>query len=166
MLQELKLHPVVVRRFLRKGRGFFLVEVLAVVALIALIVSVLLPQSEGYSKHYAKLEVRAAAGLLAADIRKLQQDALFGEGEQRYLRSLSSGYDFYVRGKRVKQVRFADYGWQVVLSWPKRFNVQFGVNGGPASSGTWVLRHSKLNNFSCSVAVQPVTGRVVVSEGE
>lgn len=155
-----------VQRLLHKEKGFLLVEALAVAALLALVVGMFLPQSEAYNKHYAKLEVRAAAGLLVADIRKLQQQALFGEGEQRYLRSLSSGYDFYVQGKRVKQVRFADYGWQIELSWPKRFNVQFGVNGGPASSGTWVLRHSKFSDFSCSVAVQPVTGRVVVSEGE
>jgi hypothetical protein len=99
-------------------------------------------------------------------MRKLQQQALFSEGEQRYLRSLSTGYDFYECGKKVKQVRFADKGWDIVLSWPKRFNVQFGVNGGPSATGTWVLRHNKLSNFSCEVAVQPVTGRIVISEGK
>jgi hypothetical protein len=99
-------------------------------------------------------------------MRKLQQQALFGEGEQRYLRSLSIGYDFYERGTKVKQVRFADKGWDIVLSWPKRFNVQFGVNGGPSATGTWVLRHNKLRDFSCEVAVQPVTGRIVISEGK
>lgn len=141
-------------------------EALAVAALLAVMAGALLPQSLVYSESLAKLEVRAAANLLVADMRRLQQQALFGEGEQRYLRSLSSGYDFYVQGKRVKQVRFADNGWDVVLSWPVRFNVQFGVSGSPGASGTWVLRHNKLPSFSCTVAVQPVTGRVVVSEGQ
>lgn len=143
-----------------------MLEVLAAVVIVALLVSVLLPQSFAYTRQQAKLQVRAAAGILAADMRKLQQQALFGEGEQRYLRSLSSGYDFYERGKRVRQVRFSDYGLEVELSWSKRFNVQFGVNGGPTYSGTWVIRHPKLNDFSCAVAVQPVTGRIVVSEGK
>mgnify|MGYP006050118851 CR=1 FL=1 len=71
-----------------------------------------------------------------------------------------------VKGKKVKQVRFADYGWNVELTWPKRFNVQFGVNGGPTYSGTWVVQHSEFTGISCTVAVQPVTGRIVVSESE
>ena len=149
-----------------KERGFLLVEVLAVSAILIFLTGILLPQSDGYVKHCAKMQVRAAASILASDMRKLQQQALFGDGEQRYLRSLSSGYDFYERGKKIKQVRFADNGWDLVLSWPKRFNVQFGVNGGPSATGTWILRHAKLENFSCTVAVHPVTGRIVVSEGE
>ena len=149
-----------------KQGGFLLIEALAVVVLLGLVVASLLPQSVGYSKIYAKLEVRAAANLLATDMRKLQQQSMFGEGEQRYMRSLSSGYDFYVRGKKVEQVRFADYGWNVVLSWPKRFNVQFGVNGSPTASGTWILRHAEKSEYGYVVAVQPVTGRVVVSESE
>ena len=155
-----------VAKRLNKQAGFLLVEVLAVVALLGILAGVLLPQSVGYSKHYARLQVRAAANLLAADMRKLQQQSLFGEGEQRYLRSLSSGYDYYLKGKKVKEVRFADYGWNVELTWPKRFNVQFGVNGGPTYSGTWVVQHSEISGISCMVAVQPVTGRIVVSESE
>ena len=134
-----------VAKRLNKQAGFLLVEVLAVVALLGILAGVLLPQSVGYSKHYARLQVRAAANLLAADMRKLQQQSLFGEGEQRYLRSLSSGYDYYLKGKKVKEVRFADYGWNVELTWAKRFNVQFGVNGGPTYSGTWVVQHSELS---------------------
>ena len=155
-----------VAKRLNKQAGFLLVEVLAVVALLGILAGVLLPQSVGYSKHYARLQVRAAANLLAADMRKLQQQSLFGEGEQRYLRSLSGGYDYYLKGKKVKEVRFADYGWNVELTWPKRFNVQFGVNGGPTYSGTWVVQHSEFSGVSCTVAVQPVTGRIVVSESE
>jgi type II secretory pathway pseudopilin PulG len=156
----------VVAKHLNKQAGFLLIEVLAVVALVGVLAGVLLPQSVAYSKQYARLQVQAAANLLAADMRKLQQQALFGEGEQRYLRSLSSGYDYYLKGKKVKQVRFADYGWNVELTWPKRFNVQFGVNGGPTYSGTWVVQHSGFAGVSCTVAVQPVTGRIVVSESE
>ena len=155
-----------VAKHLNKQAGFFLVEVLAVVALLGVLAGVLLPQSASYSKHYARLQVRAAANLLAADMRKLQQQTIFGEGEQRYLRSLSSGYDHYLKGKKVREVRFADYGWNVELTWPKRFNVQFGVNGGPTYSGTWVVQHSEVSGISCTVAVQPVTGRIVVSESE
>lgn len=155
-----------VAKHLNKQAGFFLIEVLAVLALLGVLAGVLLPQSVAYSKQYARWQVQAAANLLAADMRKLQQQALFGEGEQRYLRSLSSGYDYYWKGKKVKQVRFADYGWNVELTWPKRFNVQFGVNGGPTYSGTWVVQHSEFTGVSCTVAVQPVTGRIVVSESE
>ena len=155
-----------VAKRLNKQAGFLLVEVVAVVALLGILAGVFFPQSISYSKHYARLQVRAAANLLAADMRKLQQQSLFGEGEQRYLRSLSGGYDYYLKGKKVKEVRFADYGWNVELTWPKRFNVQFGVNGGPTYSGTWVVQHSEISGISCTVAVQPVTGRIVVSESE
>ena len=153
-------------KHLNKQAGFLLVEILAVVALLGVMAGVILPQSASYSKHYARLQVRSAANLLAADMRKLQQQTLFGEGEQRYLRSLSSGYDYYLKGKKVKEVRFADYGWKVELTWSKRFNVQFGVNGGPTYSGTWVVQHSEVSGISCTVAVQPVTGRIVVSDSE
>ena len=155
-----------VAKHLNKQAGFLLVEILAVVALLGVLAGVLLPQSASYSKRYARLQVRAAANLLAADMRKLQQQTIFCEGEQRYLRSLSSGYDHYFKGKKVREVRFADYGWNVELTWPKRFNVQFGVNGGPTYSGTWVVQHSEVSGISCTVAVQPVTGRIVVSESE
>ena len=74
-------------RHLNKQAGFLLIEVLAVVALLGVLAGVLLPQSVAYSKQYACWQVRAAANLLAADMRKLQQQSLFGEGEQRYLRS-------------------------------------------------------------------------------
>ena len=155
-----------VAKRLNKQAGFLLVEVVAVVALLGILAGVFFPQSISYSKHYARLQVRAAANLLAADMRKLQQQSLFGEGEQRYLRSLSGGYDYYLKGKKVKEMRFANYGWNVELTWPKRFNVQFGVNGGPTYSGTWVVQHSEISGISCTVAVQPVTGRIVVSESE
>ena len=69
-----------VAKHLNKQAGFLLVEVLAVVALLGVLAGVLLPQSASYSKHYARLQVRAAANLLAADMRKLQQQTLFGEG--------------------------------------------------------------------------------------
>ena len=94
-----------VAKHLNKQAGFLLIEVLAVVALLGVLAGVLLPQSVAYSKQYARWQVQAAANLLAADMRKLQQQALFGEGEQRYLRSLSSGYDYYWKGKKVKDER-------------------------------------------------------------
>ena len=94
-----------VAKRLNKQAGFLLVEVLAVVALLGILAGVLLPQSVGYSKHYARLQVRAAANLLAADMRKLQQQSLFGEGEQRYLRSLSSGYDYYLKGNGALNIQ-------------------------------------------------------------
>lgn len=108
--------------------------------------------------------MRLAAALLAGDIRQLQQQSLFGSGEARYIRTLSTGYDTYVRGKRTTMVRFADYGWDVSLSWPKRFNVQFSNTGSPTASGTLVLKHNDMADFSCTLAVQPVTGRVVTVE--
>ncbi len=110
------------------------------------------------------MQVRLAADLLAADIRRLQQDSLYGEVESRYIRTLSSGYDTYERNKKVKSVRFADYAWDVTLSWSKRFNVQFSGTGSPTATGTLVLEHQSNKKFSCTLAVQPITGRVVIVE--
>ncbi len=147
-----------------RQKGFLILEVLAGAVLLAILATALLQASNAYQNYYAKMQVRLAADLLAADIRRLQQDSLYGEVESRYIRTLSSGYDTYERNKKVKSVRFADYAWDVTLSWPKRFNVQFSGTGSPTATGTLVLEHQSNKKFSCTLAVQPITGRVVIVE--
>lgn len=144
--------------------GFLLLEMLAWAACLGILAGGLYWQSGAYQQYTCKLQVRMAAKLLVADIRQLQQQSLFGNGEARYIRTLSTGYDTYVRGKRTTMVRFADYGWNVNLSWPMRFNVQFSNTGSPAATGMLILKHKEMDDFSCTLAVQPVTGRVVTVE--
>ncbi len=127
-------------------------------------------QSRTVWRQYYKEQVRLAAQLLAGDLRKLQQQALFqSDSVTRTLRVTSSNksaYGLYERTQLAEHKAFADYNCGDVYIQSGIASVGFSINGAPSTNGVYVLCHKNLAKYSCRVEVQPITGRVLVDEAQ
>lgn len=155
---------------LTRQRGFILWELLLACAVLLSAAGFLFVQGEAVARQYYKRQVRVAAQVLASDLRALQQRALYkGSNAMRKLQPLSADKSVYtlVDGmKVVATIAFSDFGCGEVYFQRSIASVSFGTLGAPTANGEYVLRHRKLGKFSCRVALQPVTGRVLIYEGE
>ncbi len=125
---------------------------------------------QSWQQYVYKQQVRVAAQYMAADIRRVQQDAVYyGDFHQRMLKTFARGaphqYDLYENTNSIKRVTFSSIDCQGVYLQQGIQSLAFSNFGAPRSVGTYVLRHKKVDNFSCVISVQPVTGRVIVTEG-
>lgn len=121
----------------------------------------------GYARQQRRLQVQAAANMLAADIRNMQQQALFSDGilnRQIKVTADSGGYALYKDRKVQRKVSFAGQGCGDVYFSKKIAQAQFTNTGSPSTTGAFELRHRGLTGCKYTVSIQPVTGRVVVSE--
>ncbi len=151
-----------------KNWGFIELELVAAAAVLLVLSGTLLAGDAFLRQHY-KMQLRTAAAILALDIREEQRQAMFTDGLlNRYISVLSSGegYAFYKNRKVIGKVSFVEKGCEGVYFKQKIAQAQFTNTGAPSTTGSYELRHRKLADFFCTVAIQPVTGRVVVSEGE
>lgn len=164
MLPVLRLYQVAVRS--RNSRGFLLLEMLVFTALLSIAALFFAMQSKAYTAWYEKMQLQTAAEVLASDIRVLQQQSLFDDGilnRQIKFMPANNGYAFYTDRKVVKKIYFSDLGCKNVYIDRKMAAVQFTNNGSPSYTGSVILKHRKNPAAVCTVSVQPVTGRVVIS---
>ena len=122
---------------------------------------------------YYKTQLRLAANLLAGDIRQLQQETIFSSA--RFTKTLivtssdKQAYNIYMNGLNsplYKRVSFAELGYNDVYFSQFLKSTSFYQNGSPKTNGKYLLRHKQLDRFSCQLSLQPVTGRVTVTENE
>lgn len=142
-------------------------DVLAGCFLLGLAVALLVTGGSGWQHYYHQQQLRQAAEILSADIRLLQRQSLFDDGilnRQIKFMTDKSGYAFYVDRKIVRRIYFSDFGCGDVRVDNKLAYVQYTNTGSPSLTGNIVLTHQKLFKASCILSVQPVTGRVIVSE--
>lgn len=153
----------------RQG-GWILWELLAAAAIIIGLGWAVFAQSTALQCQYYRSQVRAAADILAADLRQLQQQSLFhSEAAGLTLKvtgTEAKGYGLYDGLSLQRRINFADSGCTEVYFSKKITSIYYSGNGSPSTSGTYVLRHRRLPGFSCSLPVEPVTGRVSVNEGK
>lgn len=123
--------------------------------------------------YYYKQQVRLAASLLAGDIRQLQQETIFSSAKFTKTLIVTSSdkqaYSVYINGagsELCKRVAFAALGYQDVYFSQFLKSTSFYQNGSPKSSGKYLLRHKQLDKFYCQLSLQPVTGRVTVTEND
>lgn len=149
-----------------KQRGFLLLELLVTVGLLAACASFFVVRDNSLRQQYYKLQVRIAAQALAADLRQLQQQALFqAEGGQVFLTVDSSNktaYSFKSGTSIIRRVRFADLSCQGVYFNSSIARLAFSKAGNPTASGSYILKHERLASYRCQLSLQPVTGRVSV----
>ncbi len=147
-----------------------MLELLAVGAVLLVAVSLLFLQGQSLLRQYYKQQVRVVAQLLAADLRQLQQRTLYKSGSvTRKLRAFSdqSSYTLLAGWQNVAaKVDFAQEGCGEVYFSQVLSEATFSTSGAPSYNGEYVLRHRQLSDFCCRLALQPVTGRVLVYEGE
>lgn len=127
--------------------------------------------TQGLLRYYYKEQVRLAAETLAADIRQLQQETMFSGA--RYSKTLNvdvkskAAYGVYANETKpalCKEVTFGELGCEQVYFSDQLNIISFYKNGSPKNNGTYLLRHRRLPGFYCKLSLQPVTGRVTVSE--
>lgn len=164
--------PAAVRRSLRnREQGFLLLEVLLAATCFAALCAALVPAVSGVRQYYYKTQVRVAAEAFAADMRELQQETMFSCATYSKMLYVTSGdkgsYSIYTSGLNsplCKKVTFAELGCADVYFSQQLTSASFYKNGSPKNNGTYVLKHNYLPGFSCKISLQPVTGRVTVTD--
>lgn len=148
-------------------RGFIYTELLAAITIVAMAAGWLLHSSGSLRNSLCRMQVRTASAVFASELRSLQRNAMFKEnGIALKLRIDSSGKGYIVyRGLNpVKKLNMEKIGCSGVYFARKITAAAFSTGGSPVSSGSYELRHQLLDSFSCTVTVQPVTGRVIINE--
>ncbi len=145
-------------------------EVLLAAGILAACIGILTVQSDAWQAQRYKLQVRIAAQSLAADIRHLQQQALFdSDGTQVFLTVSSSekkAYSFKRNLSIVSSVKFSKLNCEGVYFSTSIARLGFSKAGAPTASGSYILQHEALPSYRCVLSLQPVTGRVSVYERE
>lgn len=144
-------------------------ELLAAAILTVVLLTALAAGTDGYIKQQRKVQLMTAANMLAEDIRTMQQQSIFSDrvlNRQLRVAADSGGYDLYKDRKVVRKIVFSERGCADVYFGKKITQVHFTNTGSPSSTGDFELRHRRLTGYKYIVSIQPVTGRVVVSEGK
>lgn len=106
-----------------------------------------------------------AANQVASELRLLQQDSLYsGISHTAFDIKDKNGYFLNRNTKVTKECWFKDYGCDGVYFNNYISSTYFKPDGAPYKSGRYTLCHKKLPGYRYVVEIQPVTGRVLVSE--
>ena len=149
----------------KRESGYLLLELLAALAVIAVVGGSTMVQTNAWLEVYYKQQVQCAARQLAEHLRFLQQETMYADRATIILDTSNIRGYYIVDGAYVVQnCTFASQGWPEVYFRERLPSIGFGTDGAPRSSGKYVLGHKKLLRYKYLVEVQPVTGRVLVYE--
>lgn len=148
--------------------GFIQLELLSAALILGLAANALLPNPQGWLHFYYKTQLQVTARLLAADLRHLQAQITLSHRNSKYTfypnqngksYTLSSGQtgDFL-------QNRSFDRGYCSGVYMQNPPILGFSPSGSPTHTGALVLKHRQLTDYSVTVELQPVTGRVLIHE--
>ena len=145
-----------------------MLDVLSACALIALIMAYAYQANEHINTSLKINKVRTAAETFAQDLRKLQRNTMFqSSGGALSIKIIkTSEYHIYDGLVIKKTVDFNKTGCEGVFFSKKLNTGRFMPIGAPVYTGDYELRHKDLPNFSCTLSIQPVTGRIVINEGK
>lgn len=167
-----RVKPYILRqaKSLQPKQGYILLEVLLICVLLAGLSTAAVSYGHNWQQGTRKLAVRLATDILVADIRKLQENAMFYTNKSCNLKvsSTKDTYGIYENLKVIRSVSFPKLGYGDVYFANALPSIQFSSLGVPSSSSStsYILRHRQLSNFSCIVKIEAVTGRVSINEGK
>lgn len=146
-----------------------LLELTVGAGLVALACCLLMPSTDAYLRFYYRQQLRHAANQVAADIRFLQQEAMFSKSLSRIMQVNLRKADGYTIVRNLsdgngQRVDFARLGCSNVYFTTQNLRPQFSHNGSPMATGMLELHHSRLKDCYYTISLQPVTGRVVLNE--
>lgn len=148
------------------NKGFTLIEIICVVAVIGIIISVAYPSLSGYIKTRTELDLRVTAEQLLFDIRDVRQQNI-SEPDVKYTVYVYD--DHYAvkksgRGLPVTLKTFtAPQGVTFTsnISNIKTNGIYFTTTGAPSSAGTIYLNKGKSQYI---ITIQPSTGRAAIKK--
>lgn len=145
-----------------------MLDVLSACALITFISLSVFTANEHFNTTLKMNKVRTAAAIFAQDLRRLQRYTMFQSSGTGLTIKTKNGTEYRVnQGLTVKRtVNFKDIGCDGVYFSKSLSTGSFSATGTPAYTGDYELRHKELENFSCTLSLQPVTGRVIILEGQ
>lgn len=148
----------------RWGRGFTIIELVAVLGILAIMVAIALPSSAAF---LSRCNLEGAARGLAGDLRFIRQEAITS--------GISSSIYFYITDKRY-QVRLMEKNERYNVRLPEGIDfegkttfsgdhpsVVFNKMGRPSGRGGTIVLKSSTGEMRF-VIVLPVTGRIRISK--
>lgn len=147
-------------------RGFLLLDVLSACALFSILTLFTYSANKHFDTTQKKNKVRMAAEILAQDLRRLQRTTMFQCTGMNLALKVTNIYEYRIYDGITlnKTVNFSKLGYEGVYFSKKLNSSRFIPIGAPVYTGDYELKHRDLPNFSCTLSIQPVTGRVIVSE--
>ncbi len=145
-------------RFLLSSRGFTLIEIIVIVALIALLSAVILPD---FKSSLMDHKLNIAARQMAQNMRLVQQKAMSeGVPWRIVFHSSSNNYKINQGIKLWKQVNLPDGVEFMYIGFSEK-TLTFYPSGAAVPAGTVKLTN---NNKSLYIIVSVATGRIRISE--
>ena len=159
---------MILAKKVRCQKGFLLAELICAIAVGLVLTLFIGYASQAGSKYTAKIQLRGAAKELAANIGSLQHQALFCQTafrEKLYVKSDLAGYSIVRHSQVIRDVDFSQGSFSRIRFTEETLKkIWFQNEGAPIYNGNFVLTHQDQEGLKVKVGVQPVTGRIVITE--
>lgn len=139
-------------KVIRENKGFTLIELIIVVAILGIISSIFIPKS-----RYRDYRLHAKAVELTNDIRMVRY-LMMTEGEYYHI-SLGEDYYWILNGKKF--IKRVDLGEDMWLGDDLGKTVKFTYKGRPTKAGSVVIKDT-VTNKSYDITIVPFTGRILM----
>lgn len=146
--------------------GYIIFELLMAASVIITICSLIYIPLKAMLNIQHQLQLETAALNLAADLRVLQQQALFDELpiNRFIIFANKKGYILEANNRLTqKRVDFRSNGYEeVYFSKSIPGTLRFTSNGAPSEAGEYILKHEQNSKLSKRIIIQVASGRVDV----
>ncbi len=162
---------MVASRSSKRRNGFTLVELLVYISLYFLLALLLYPGTERFDKMRQRMEMENFCQSFAADITALQQVSFWHSTLQKQskitLDLSSQSYAVYRSGllNKVVNLKKISQGKLYFYS-PNTSVIRFSDEGAPQAYFAVQIKNRQLPQLVKKIEVQPVTGRVVISDSK
>lgn len=153
----------------KSSRGTTVIELIAFIGLYLLFVGMIVPGVQRFASYIDKLEVYGFCKNFAEDIETVQRKSLWyasiGKSEKITINLAKQSYSIFSKGAVIKTIYLNDSkNKNIYFESPSTSVISFSNNGAPQRYFSILVRHKKVSGFIKKIEVQPVTGRVVISD--
>lgn len=149
-------------------QGSLLLELILGSAMVLTIWVASLPAVQGFVRAGKVVKLNAATKLLAMDIVEVQRKSIYQNVGNKYFLSIANdgkSYKIFCNTKVIKKIQFhSRWGEGVQISSLSK-RISFSSNGTPEQYSNLKLTLAKTPKLVQYIEVQPVTGRVVITNG-
>ncbi len=150
----------------KPSSGFILIDFLFAISILLIVCSLMYIPIHSLKEHLQRFQLETASQMLAADLRALQQEALFSELPINRLIVFANkkGYILEANNRLSrKRVDFFSNGCDNVYFYKcLPGTLRFTTNGAPSEAGEYILKHSQNDKLTKRIVIQVASGRVDV----